>query len=145
MGLANSQLEQLRRSLKKSSADYMVVKNAILRIVLDKLGLKEMSPLVDGGVGISMSGDDIVSTCRILATFSRENTSFKIKGAYLDGRNVSSERVKELAALPGRQVLLTQVVVGMKGPITGFVNTLSGVLRKFVYVVGAIKNKKGQS
>ena len=49
---------------------------------------------------------------------------------------------KTLASLPPREVLITQILIGMKSPITGFVNTLSGVLRKFVYAVAAIKKAK---
>jgi large subunit ribosomal protein L10 len=47
-----------------------------------------------------------------------------------------------LAALPSKEILLGRVVGGIKAPITGFVNTLAGVIRKFVYVVDAIKTSK---
>ena len=48
----------------------------------------------------------------------------------------------ELASLPPRNVLLGQVVGGIKSPITGFVRTLGGIIRKFVYVVDAVKTNK---
>jgi len=37
------------------------------------------------------------------------------------------------------------VVSAIASPISGFVNVLNGVLRNFVYVVNAIKDKKGES
>ena len=50
--------------------------------------------------------------------------------------------MKELASLPSREALLTMVVTVMQMPISGFVNVLGGVVRKFVYAINAIKDKK---
>lgn len=145
MGSSVSDIEQLRKSLKKSSSDYFVVKNSILKVVLEKLKLKDETSNIDGGMGVSLSGEDIISTCRILVTFANSHDKFKIKGAVLEGKSVPVQKVKELAILPPKEVLLARVVGGIKSPITGFVNTLSGVLRKFVYCVDAIKTSKASA
>ena len=47
-----------------------------------------------------------------------------------------------MANLPSKEVLLAMVLGGMKAPITGLVFTLSGILKKFVYCVDAIKKQK---
>lgn len=141
-GVAVSDMERLRRNVKKSSGRYIVVKNSMLKIVFDKLKLQEEIGRIEGGMGISFAGDDIISACRDLVAFAKENTKFKIRGAVIDGKSVDHEKVKVLASLPARDVLLAIVVGGIKSPITGFVNTLSGILRKFVYVVDAIKTDK---
>jgi len=143
MGSSVSDLEHLRRNLKKLSSSYFVVKNSVLKIVFDKLDLKDEIAKIDSGMGISLSGDDIVSTCKVLATFAKDHDKFKIKGGIIDGKSMPQEKVKQLAALPSRNVLLTQMVVTMKSPITGLVMTLSGILRKFVVVVDAIRAKQG--
>jgi large subunit ribosomal protein L10 len=142
MGTSVSDLERLRRSLKKISASYFIVKNSILKVVFSQLKLTQEQDLVDGGIGISLAGGDIASTCKELVAFAKDVQKFKIKGAYIDGKSMPEERVRELAALPSRKELLARLVGGVKAPITGFVNTLSGVLRKFVYVVDAIKISK---
>lgn len=144
MGLSNHELELLRRTLRKASSNYFVVKNAILNIVFDKLKLKDNRPKVEGGVGISLSGDDLISTCKALVNFAKEHNKLEIKTAVFEGKTVSADRIKELAGLPPREVLLARVVGGIKSPITGFVNVLGGVLRKFVYCLDAIKNSKGE-
>ena len=144
MGSSVSDLELLRKNLKKTSSDYMVVKNSILKVVFDKLKLEGETSKIDGGMGISLSGDDIISTCRALVNFSKDHDKFKIKGAIVDGKSVGPDKVKQLASLPPKEALLAQVVGGIKSPITGFVNTLSAVLRKFVYCVDAIKVSKSK-
>lgn len=142
MGSTVADLELLRRNLKKISSGYFVVKNSNMRIMLKTLKLDELAPMVDGGVGISLSGDDVISTCKALVNFEKDHNKFKIKGAYIDGKLVELARVKQLASLPPKEILLAQVVGGIKAPITGFVNVLGGVLRKFVYTVNAIAKSK---
>lgn len=142
MGSSVSDLEQLRRNLRKTSSSYFVVKNSILKVVLDELKLSEEASKIEGGMGISLAGGDIVLTCKELVTFAKDHQKFKIKGAIIDGKSIPQEKIAQLAALPPKNVLLAQVVGGIKSPITGFVNTLGGILRKFVYVVDAIKTSK---
>lgn len=142
MGLSVGELEQLRRDLKKSSSSYFVVKNSALKVIFEKLKIEGAASLIDSGMGLSVSGNDIVSTCKTVATFKKDHNKLKIKGGFIDGKLLPPEKVSALAALPPKEILLAQVVGGIKSPITGFVNTLSGVLRKFVYVVDAIKTSK---
>jgi large subunit ribosomal protein L10 len=142
MGSSVLDLELVRKNLRAASSDYMVVKNSILNVVLDKLKLEEIKAMVDGGIGISFSGVDYVATSKVLVGFTKDHEKFRIKGALLDGRVASAEKVKQLAALPGRDILRAQVVGGIKAPITGFVNTLGGIIRKFVYAVDAVKTKR---
>ena len=142
MGSSVSDLENVRKSLRPCKSSFFVVKNSILNVVLDQLKLEDAKKLVDGGVGISLSGDDVIATSKVLVNFSKTHEKFKIKGAYIDGKLISAEKIKEMASLPSKEVLLAQVVCGIKAPITGFVMVLGGVIRKFVYVVDAVKNSK---
>jgi len=152
MGSSVSDLELLRRNLKKSSSSYFVVKNSILKVVFDELKFGEASEMIEGGMGLSLCGDDPVLSCKELVTFEKDHNKFKIKAAYLDGKMVPLDRVKTMASLPPKDVLLAMVLGGIKSPITGFVYALSGIVKKFVYVVDAIKvskekteNKGGQA
>lgn len=139
MGSSVADLENARKSLRTSQSTFFVVKNSILNVVLDQLKLEEAKKLVDGGVGVSLSGDDVIAACKALVNFAKTHEKFKIKGGYIDGKLFTADKIKEMASLPTKDVLLAQVVGGIKAPITGFVMVLGGVIRKFVYVVGAVK------
>ena len=142
MGSSVLDLELVRKNLRSFSSEYFVVKNAIARVVFDKLKLDEAKPFIDGGIGLSFSGKDIIATCRVLVNFAKDHDKFKIKGAIIDGKFVPVDRVKQLASLPSKEVLLSMALATMMAPISGFANVLSGVLRKFVYCVDAIKKSK---
>jgi len=145
MGSSVSDLENVRKSLRPLKASYFVVKNSIFNVVLDQLKIEDAKKLVDGGVGISLSGEDYLATTKALVNFAKAHEKFKIKGAYIDGKLIDTERIKEMANLPSKEVLLAQVVGGIKSPITGFVMVLGGIIRKFVYVVDAVKTNKEKS
>jgi large subunit ribosomal protein L10 len=145
MGSSVSDLENVRKSLRTSSSSYVVVKNSILNVVLDQLKIDGVKNLVDGGVGVSLSGDDIIATTKALVNFSKTHEKFQIKGAYIDGKLLGADKIKEMASLPSKEVLLAMVVGGMKAPITGFVMVLGGVIRKFVYALDAVKTAKGKA
>ncbi len=142
MGSSVSDLEDVRKSLRASSSTFYVVKNSMLKVVLDQLKLQDLKNLVDGGVGVSLSGEDIIATSKVLVNFAKTHEKFKIKGAMIDGKLVTTDKIKEIASLPSREVLLAQIVGGIKSPITGFVMVLGGIIRKFVYVVDAVKTSK---
>lgn len=144
MGSSVSDLENLRRGLKKTSGNYFVVKNSVLKVALDELKLEELSKLLDSGMGVSLCGDDMAMTCKELVNFAKTHDKFKIKAGYIDGKLLTAERIKDIASLPPKEVLLAQVVGGIKSPITGFVCVLASVVRKFVYCVDAVREKKAK-
>ncbi|MFC1577161.1 50S ribosomal protein L10 [Candidatus Omnitrophota bacterium] len=142
MGLSSSDLQALRKDMEKVSSSYVVVKNSIAKRAFDRLSLNEIADLVDGGVGLALAGEDPVPATKALADFAKSNNMLKILGARLFGSMVSSERIKDIAKLPPKEVLLAQAFAGMKSPVTGFVGALSGVIRKFVWCIDAIKKSK---
>src|SRR3990167_8582642 len=53
-----------------------------------------------------------------------------------------AEKVKEISNLPSKDQLISQVVWGLKSPLSGFVNVLGGSQRKLVYALSALAKKK---
>lgn len=144
-GLSANELNELRRNLSKISSKYFVIKNRIGRRVLQSLKIKEVDSLIEDGIGIGFIGGDIIETSKMVVDFSKKHQPFKIKGAYIDGGLLDTKKLNELASLPSKEVLLTMLVSTLKAPISGFVNVLSGVIKKFVYALSAIKEKKGSN
>lgn len=141
-GLPANDLNELRTEMRKVSSRYSVIKNRAGRRVLDALELKDIKAFIDGGIGIGFIGGDVVKTSKLIVDFSKKHQSFEIKGAYIDGHALDAKRLNDLASLPSREVLLTMLASTMQAPISGFVNVLSGLIRKFVYAINAIKDKK---
>jgi len=143
VGLKSEEMNELRRSLEESSSKYVVLKNSIARIAFKSLGITDAEKMIEGGTGIIFTGDDVAHAARIIAKFSKAHAPLKIKGGYIDGALIDGSKVKYLASLPSREDLIATVVYTLKAPISGFVGVLSNTLKSLLFVVQAIKEKKG--
>ena len=133
---------KLRKNLRESGIDYRVVKNTMLRRAAESVNLEEMSPVLEGTTAIAMSENDHVLASKILCDFAKIHKFYEIKAGFLDGKVISKDEVKSLAALPSREVLISQVLGGLNAPITGLAGVLSGTLRNLVLALNAVAEKK---
>ena len=140
-GLSALEVDLLRRELRKASSEYFVVKNSMAKRVFDQLKLEGPEEFLKGEVGIGFAGD-VIKASKAVVGFSKEHSSLKLNAAFIDGKLENADRIKELAALPPRDVLLGILLNCLNGPITGFSRVLNGLLRNFAHVIDEIKNKK---
>ena len=141
-GLNVEQVTELRRKLREAGVEYKVIKNTMTRLAAKKLGIENVDEILTGPNAIAFGLEDPVSPAKILVDFAKDNDSIKIKAGILDNNVISSDKVKELAEIPSREVLLGMVLRGMQGPISGLVNVLQGNIRNLVYALNAIKEQK---
>ena len=140
-GLSSQEVETLRKKLNTVSSAYFVVKNSIAKRALGQLELNELAEFIQGETGIGLVGD-VIETSKTLVDFSKDHSALKVNCAFIDGKVEGVDRIKQLAALPPKNVLLAMIATYMKSPITGFVGVLQGLLRNLVYAINEIKNKK---
>ena len=135
-GLTVAQLSDLRNELRSSEAQAMVVKNSLMYIALRDAGLPVDEEVMGGPCLVTFLGEDIAPAAKTLVDFADDNDEkIEVRGGLIGGELAGVEQVNSLTELPSREVLLGQVVGGIQAPISGLVNTLSGVLRGFVNVL----------
>ncbi|MDP8218175.1 MAG: 50S ribosomal protein L10 [Candidatus Theseobacter exili] len=130
----------LRKALSEVSAGYMVVKNRLLKRVLEESkGIKDLS--ITGSTAVA-SSEDPVSLAKVIAEFSKKNNGPEIKEGILGNQIVSPDKIRELAKLPPREVLLATVVGRIASPLSGLVGVLNARLTSVLYVLNGIIEKK---
>ncbi|MFC1644232.1 50S ribosomal protein L10 [Candidatus Omnitrophota bacterium] len=142
-----SEIDTLRKSIRRSGSKYLVIKNRLARIALEEAGIGELCDTLkeEKILGIGVIKEDPVHTAKLLMEFSKKNKGFNVSDGYLEGRVLSAERIKELSRLPGREQLIAMVLGMMNAPIASFAGVLSSVLRSLLYAVKAVKEKKEAS
>ncbi|AHF09095.1 MULTISPECIES: 50S ribosomal protein L10 [Dehalobacter] len=140
-GLTVSQVTNLRVELRQAGIEYRVLKNTMVRRAADEIGITGLAEFLEGPTALAFSTDP-VAPAKILSEFSKKNKSLTIKAGVLDGKVINAEKVKDLANLPSREVLLSQVLAGMQGPLQGMVNVLQGPIRKFGYALEEVRKLK---
>lgn len=141
-GLNVEEVNELRKKYREAGVEYKVYKNTMMRFAFKEAGLEEFNNYLTGPSAIAFSYDDPVSAAKVTNEFAKEHDKLEIKAGVVDGEVIDVNRVKELANLPSREVLIAQVLGGLNGPITGFANVLQGTIRKLVYALNAIKEKQ---
>ncbi|MDP8299284.1 MAG: 50S ribosomal protein L10 [Candidatus Tantalella remota] len=139
-----AEIDVLRKNMRQSGSRYVVIKNRLARLALKEAGIPEVCDSVSESsiTGVGVITEDPVQVAKMMMDFSKKNKGFKVADGYLEGRLLSAERIKELAALPGREQLLAMVVGMINAPISSFVGTLSSVLRSLLYALTSLKEKK---
>ncbi len=142
-GIPVKKLGALRKKLREAGVDYVVAKKTLYKIALKKNNLPEApDEIMTGPVGAAIGYDDVVVPVKILNDFAKDAEQLQILGGIAEGKILSKAQAKELALLPSKEQLLAKLVGALKSPIYGFHGALSGVLRKFVYAMAAVRDKK---
>lgn len=139
-GLNVKRMTDLRRRLRKAGVEYVVIKNTLALRAVNESGL--MSERLKGPTGIVVA-KDAVAGAKVLSDFAKENDSKPgIKGGLFDGRRLDVEQVKQLANMPSREQLLSELGATMQAPISNFLGAMNSMLTTFVGALDALKQQK---
>ena len=95
-----------------------------------------------GQILITFGTVDPQNISKTIVDFSKTNDKVVPAGVVFEDKVYGQDFVKRLATLPSRHELLTQVVVRVKSPISGFVMTLGAITRGLVVALNEIKKQK---
>lgn len=147
-GLTNKQIEDLKKELKKLDASFLVAKNTLLKLALDKS--KNFKEIKDNEglnmpTAILLIKADMVEPLKIVQKAIKNFGLPKIKFGVLEGLLTDEAGVLKIASLPNRETLLTQLVGTLNSPISGLVFTLNANIQKFVITLDAVVKSKPQT
>lgn len=141
-GLDVGSMTELRRRLAEAQVEYVVVKNTLAKRALTGTGFESLVVQLEGPNAFAVPRNDVVIAAKILTEFAKDREKPKIKAGVIEGRIVSVDEIRRLAALPPREVLLAQLLGSARAPIVGLVSTLHALLAKFVRTVDAVRAQK---
>ena len=142
-GLSVAKMSVLRKALRQAGAEFKVAKKRLIKRVLEGFGFSGVLPELKGEVGVLAALGDAIEPAKILSKFvkDKEYEGLSILGGIFEKGYVSMEAVKQLAAIPAREVLLSQLVGVISSPLRGFVGVLSGPMRNMVGVINNLSKK----
>jgi large subunit ribosomal protein L10 len=144
-GLTVGEMRTLRVTLRKSAAEYAVIKNTLFGKAIGDDKLDELKPLLEGPTGIAFAGDDVIAAVKALVQFANDSKKLKIKAGFVDGLLYDLKKIEALSKVPSRPELLGRLVGSLKSPLYGLHNVLHGSKRKLVLALSAIHTKKSEA
>lgn len=141
-GLKVDEMTELRNKLRVPGVEVKVLKNTMLRFALKELGNNDMADLISGPNAAIISHDDPVTPAKVLFEFAKTHKNLEIKMGLLEGQVITPEKIKNLADLPSREVLVATVLGTMQAPITSFVRVLNANITGLARALDQIREQK---
>ncbi len=124
----------LRRKFKEANCEYKVYKNTLVRKAFNELGITDFDADLNGTTA-TVFGADETSGAAVFAKATKENPALveKIvpKCAYVENKYLDKAAVKELSAIPSKEILIAKML-----------GCFQSSLSKFVYVLDSIAKAK---
>jgi len=145
-GLNVQQINQLRKEIKETGAEYEIVKNTLLTLAAKKakIPLTDQNQSLTGPTAALWIFQEDPTPLKTLEKFIKETKKPRIKLGLWQGEPITIEKIKQLASLPSLPELQAKLVSTLNSPLVNLTLTLKGNLQKLVLVLKSIqKNKEG--
>jgi large subunit ribosomal protein L10 len=144
-GISVPAVTELRRQIRATGSEYVVVKNTLALRALKDAPLGVLAEHFTGMTAVAYSASDIVSLAKVLHTFGKTNPHVKVKAALVDGKAVPGTALEALASMPSRAELVARLLGLMQSPLRRLVTVLSGPQRKLAVALKAVADKKAEA
>jgi large subunit ribosomal protein L10 len=128
-GLTVENLNKLRVDARAKGVYLHVLKNTLARRAVAGTAFEVAQGAMVGPLIYSFSTDP-VAAAKVIADFAKANDKLVIKGGAYAGKALDANGVKALAAIPSREVLISQVAGLLKSPIQRLAGVLAALAEK---------------
>ncbi len=136
-GLTVSGITDLRSRLREAGGGFQVVKNTLFTKALEESGIPVVAGYLEGPMAVGYCFGDVPPVAKVLMDYATETKVLRVVGAIVGTSFLDAEGVKTLATLPGREVLLAQLLGAIQGPMGNLIGVITAPLRELVQVLQA--------
>ena len=142
-GLDVKSMTLLRQQLKASGAEYLVVKNRLVKLAVADLDMPDISEALLGPTGVVLGYEGVVEPAKVVSDFAKEHDDKPVfKLGVLDKKIVSAVEIQRLAKLPPRDQLLAELAGALEAPMAALVSALEGKIQEMAGLLDALREKK---
>jgi len=141
-GLSVGAIQDLRRSLRDSGADYKVVKMTLAKLAAGEAGFEGLDEFLSGPTALAFAQSDPVAAAKALKEFSKSHEVFVLKAGFLSGVILTPEEVSKLAEIEPREVLLAMIAGAAKAPLFKAAGMFGSFTRDAASMFSQLMDKK---
>jgi len=141
-GLDVKSMTVLRAELKKTGAEYLVVKNRLLLRALQGMEFPDLSDWLTGPTGVVLGRTGPVEAAKTIADFAKshdDRPAFKV--GVLDNAVLDASQIQQLAKLPPRDQLLAVLAGAFEAPMVALAGALEGKLQEMAGLMKALQEE----
>ena len=144
LGLDVSSITELRAEFFKTSIEFKVAKNTLLKLAAKNINLEGLDDFLVGSTAIAISYDEPTLPAKVLKKFIEDHDKPEVKAILFDGEVLKGSEYLKFASLPTEDELLTNLVMMLNSPITVLGRTLNAPMTNLVNGLNNLKNTKSQ-
>jgi len=141
-GLDVHDLAELRAKLRSEGVEYTVVKNTLTKRAAHELDIEALDEYLEGPTAIAFGYDDEVTPARLLAEYGKVHEELKMKCGMLGTQVLGSERVKALATIPGKDILIAKLLGSLQAPMAGLARVCNAPMVALVTALHQVAEQK---
>jgi large subunit ribosomal protein L10 len=143
-GLNVKAMTELRRELRKSGAEYVVVKNRLARLVFaGSETLPDISESLVGPTGWVFGYEDAAAPAKAVRDFAKDHDkkpTFKL--GIMENQVLQPEQVEKIASLPPREQLLAELAGALEAPMAMLATALEAKLQETAGLIDALREER---
>lgn len=128
-GLTVDEITEVRHALRAVEGTMRVYKNSLVERAAESLGHNDFKEMLEGPNAIVFTKDTIAGP-KVIAKFAKKHEHLVIKGGLIEGKTVDAAGVKTIAALPGREGLISMFLSCLQAPVRNFACAVKAVADK---------------
>lgn len=136
------EINELKTLLRDSKSKFMVVKNTLFKIAAQELDQPNKVQELEENSGMIVFGEDPTLPAKALKEIQKKYENMSAKFGVIFGEITEEDKIKMLAQIPPREILLAKLVGSMSSPVSGFMSVLTGNVRNLVYALAEIQKNK---
>lgn len=144
-GLTVAEMTDLRRHLRKASIQYKVVKNTLAKRAIPPGPMEGLAPFFDGPTAVAISRTDSMAPARALFQWAKGRPTFTVKAGLVEGVLMGPAEIAAVAALPGREVILSRMLGAFQAPLRGLASVLQAQVRSLAAVLEQVRERRERS
>lgn len=141
-GLPVKEMQDLREKVKALDANIKVIKNRLAIKYFEREN-REIDPsLFKGPIAVAYGAEKFVEVAKVIVDFEAKNKKIKIKSGFIEQKIVNESDIKNVAKLPGKMQLMSQLACSIAMPLKKFGLSLSAPLTHMMILLRNLKEKK---
>lgn len=136
------QVHQFRVKLRENNISVKMIRNKLANIAFEQAFKIDVKNMLKGSVGIVYGGESPVNLAKTMTEWTKRNkANASIKGGYLSGQVLKAKDIEELAKVPSKEILLSQLAGAFVGSMQEVATLLSAAMQDISNAIGSLAEK----